>query len=408
MASARQHVADAAARLGLTIDPDAKVGGLSVGEQQRVEILKALYHDCRVLILDEPTAVLVPQDVDALFASLRRLTAEGLGVLFISHKLHEVTTISSRVSVLRRGRVVDTVPTDGASPRQLAELMVGRPTMGVRRTDAPVRSDADLAVAAVTEADVPEQMSAGTADPVLVVDEVSVPGRGSRPALDHVSLQVLAGEIVGVAGVSGNGQRELVDVLCGMTAPAAGTVRLLGRDVTGHGPQQLVRAGLGRIPEDRHGSVVDGLSVEQNLVLEDLERYRRGPFLDRRRIRSHAQALIDRFNIKAERTDPIGSLSGGNMQKVLLARVLARDPAAIVVAQPTRGLDVGAAEYVHRELLDRRAAGAAILLVSEDLEELLALADRLVVMYEGQVVGELSASEATPARLGLLMAGEVA
>jgi len=417
MAAARQHVADAAARLGLVIDPDAKVGGLSVGEQQRVEILKALYHDCRVLILDEPTAVLVPQDVDALFTSLRRLTAEGLGVLFISHKLHEVTTISSRVSVLRRGRIIDTVPTGDASPRQLAELMVGRPTMGVRRTDAPVRSDADLAVAAVaepgagdgsTETKAAETTAAGATEPVLVVHDLTVPGRGARPALDRVSLQVRAGEIVGVAGVSGNGQRELVDVLCGMTVPEAGTVHLLGRDVTGRQPQQLVRAGLGRIPEDRHGSVVDGLSVEQNLVLEDLERYRRGPFLDRRRIRSHAQALIDRFNIKAERTDPIGSLSGGNMQKVLLARVLARDPAAIVVAQPTRGLDVGAAEYVHRELLDRRAAGAAILLVSEDLEELLALADRLVVMYDGQLVGRLAASEATPARLGLLMAGEAA
>jgi general nucleoside transport system ATP-binding protein len=408
MASARQHVADAAARLGLSIDPDAKVGALSVGEQQRVEILKALYHDCRVLILDEPTAVLVPQDVDALFTSLRRLTAEGLGVLFISHKLHEVTTISSRVSVLRRGRIVDTVPTGDASPRQLAELMVGRPTMGVRRTDTPVRSDADLAVAAVAPAGDPEPVVAAAAEPVLVVQDLTVPGRGARPALDGVDLQVLAGEIVGVAGVSGNGQRELVDVLCGMTVPDAGSVRLLGRDVTGRRPQQLVRAGLGRIPEDRHGSVVDGLSVEQNLVLEDLEHFRRGPFLDRRRIRSHAQALIDRFNIKAERTDPIGSLSGGNMQKVLLARVLARDPAAIIVAQPTRGLDVGAAEYVHRELLDRRAAGAAILLVSEDLEELLALADRLVVMYEGQVVGRLSASEATPARLGLLMAGEAA
>jgi simple sugar transport system ATP-binding protein len=416
MAAARQHVAGAAARLGLSIDPDAKVGGLSVGEQQRVEILKALYHDCRVLILDEPTAVLVPQDVDALFTSLRRLTAEGLGVLFISHKLHEVTTISSRVSVLRRGRIIDTVPTGDASPRQLAELMVGRPTMGVRRTDAPVRSDADLAVAAVAEPGAGDgstetkavETTAGATEPVLVVRDLTVPGRGARPALDRVSLKVRAGEIVGVAGVSGNGQRELVDVLCGMTVPEAGTVQLLGRDVTGRRPQELVRAGLGRIPEDRHGSVVDGLSVEQNLVLEDLERYRRGPFLDRRRIRSHAQALIDRFNIKAQRTDPIGSLSGGNMQKVLLARVLARDPAAIVVAQPTRGLDVGAAEYVHRELLDRRAAGAAILLVSEDLEELLALADRLVVMYDGQLVGRLPASEATPARLGLLMAGEAA
>jgi simple sugar transport system ATP-binding protein len=243
---------------------------------------------------------------------------------------------------------------------------------------------------------------------VRAVRDLSLPGRGGRAALDHVSLDVRAGEIVGVAGVSGNGQRELVDVLCGMVSPTSGSIRLLGHDVTGHGPQQLVRAGLGRIPEDRHGSVVDGLSVEQNLVIEDLDRYRRGPFLDRRRMRSHAQALIDRFGIKAQRTDPIGSLSGGNMQKVLLARVLSRDPAAVVVAQPTRGLDVGAAEYVHRELLERRAAGAAVLLVSEDLEELLALADRLVVMYEGRVAGELPAGEATPARLGLLMAGEAA
>lgn len=405
MASARQRVVEAASRLGLTIDPDAKVASLSVGEQQRVEILKALYHDCRVLILDEPTAVLVPQDVDALFESLRRLTAQGLGVLFISHKLHEVTTISSRVSVLRRGRVVDTVPTQGASPRQLAELMVGRPTMGVRRTDAPVLADADLAVAAVAPDGGPE--APASAEPVLVVRDLSLEGRG-RAALDQVSVEVRAGEIVGVAGVSGNGQRELVDVLCGMAVPTSGSVRLLGRDVTGHGPQELVRAGLGRIPEDRHGSVVDGLSVEQNLVLEDLDRYRRGPFLDRRRVRAHAQALIDRYGIKAQRSDPIGSLSGGNMQKVLLARVLSRDPAAVVVAQPTRGLDVGAAEYVHRELLDRRAAGAAILLVSEDLEELLALADRLVVMYEGRIAGQLPADEATPARLGLLMAGEAA
>jgi simple sugar transport system ATP-binding protein len=410
LAAGRRRVVEAAERLGLTIDPDARVGNLSVGEQQRVEILKALYHDCRVLILDEPTAVLVPQDVEALFTSLRRLTSQGLGVLFISHKLHEVTTISSRVSVLRRGRVVDTVLTEGASPTQLAELMVGRPTMGVRRTDAPVVGDADLAVASVADADVTDAPTDREIppEPVLVVRDVTVPGRGERAALSGVSLEVRAGEIVGVAGVSGNGQRELMDVLCGMTSPSSGTVHLLGRDVTSQGPQELVRAGLGRIPEDRHGSVVDGLTVEQNLVLEDLDRYRRGPFLDRRRIRSHAQALIDRFSIKAGRTDPIGSLSGGNMQKVLLARVLSRDPVAVVVAQPTRGLDVGAAEYVHRELLDRRASGAAILLVSEDLEELLALADRLVVLYEGTVAGELAADEATPARLGLLMAGEAA
>lgn len=393
LAQARRRVLAAAERLGVRVDPDARVGTLSVGEQQRVEILKALYNDCRVLILDEPTAVLVPQDVDALFTTIRALTGQGLAVLFISHKLREVTTISDTISVLRRGRVVASMPNDGVDVRHLAELMVGRPALGLTERKA-----------------VPDPPSAPR-EVVLDVEGLTVPALHApgdrRNALEGIDLRVRAGEIVGVAGVSGNGQRELVDALCGVRTPSGGSVRVVGSDVTGLGPAQVMAAGLGRIPEDRHGSVVAELSVEQNLVLEDLARYRRGPFLDRARMRRHAEDLIVRFSIKARPTDPVGALSGGNMQKVLLARVLARDPRAIVVAQPTRGLDVGAAEFVHGELLDRRAAGTGILLVSEDLEELLALSDRLVVIYEGRLVGEVDAGDATPQRLGLLMAGQV-
>jgi simple sugar transport system ATP-binding protein len=386
LAAAQRKVEEAAGRLGVHVNATARVGMLSVGEQQRVEIVKALYHDCRVLILDEPTAVLVPHEVEALFGTLRRLTAEGMAVLFISHKLQEVTEISHRVSVLRKGRIVADVEIASTTARELAELMVGRPTMGVRRKTAP----------------------AVEAPPVLSVRNLTVSRGGSPPDVYDVSLDVGAGEIVGVAGVSGNGQRELVAVLSGMLAPTSGTVVLDGVDISGLGPREFMAAGLGRIPEDRHASLVPELPVSYNLVLEHLEEFRRGPLLDERKIRRHAQDLIERFAIKARPQDLAGNLSGGNLQKVLLARVLSRDPKAIVVAQPTRGLDVGATEYVHSELFARRAAGAGILLVSEDLDELLALSDRIVVMYEGCIVGSLPASEATPAQLGLLMAGEVA
>ena len=409
LGAAREKLLAAAATVGLDIDPDARVGRLSVGEQQRVEILKALYHDCRVLILDEPTAVLVPQDVEALFTTIRRLTQGGLGVLFISHKLHEVLAISQRVSVLRRGRIEGSVPTAQADARMLAQLMVGRPTVGVRRSDAPIVGDADLEVAAPASVQATSgSTTAATRTAVLDVSALTVAVAGRRNVLDEVSIRVYAGEIVGVAGVAGNGQRELVDVLSGLLATTAGSVTLAGSDITGCSPRAVMAAGLGRIPEDRHASVVPELSVEDNMVLEDIDRFRRGPLLDRRRIRDHANELISRFTIKASPTDPVGTLSGGNVQKVLLARVLAREPKAIVVAQPTRGLDVGATEYVHLQLLERRGSGAAILLLSEDMEELLALSDRIVVLFEGRIVGELPAGQATPERLGLLMAGAAA
>jgi simple sugar transport system ATP-binding protein len=413
----RTLVTEAATRLGVRVDPGSRVEDLSVGEQQRVEILKALSHDCRVLILDEPTAVLVPQDVEALFASIRRLTGQGMGVLFISHKLGEVSRISDRVSVLRRGRIVDTVPTAGASAAELAEMMVGRPTVGVRRAGRAVPDDAGP-LATVTEAqaaeavgvveDAPGDGRAGRPEdggPVLALRGVRLAGAG-REVLAGIDLTVRAGEIVGMAGVSGNGQTELVQILCGLVRPTGGKIAVNGVDVSGADPDTVIAAGLGRITEDRHACVVGRLSVEQNLVMEDLPQFRRGMFLDRKAIRAHAERLIEQFSIRAAPQDPIGTLSGGNMQKVLLARTLARDPVALVVSQPTRGLDVGATEFVHTQLLARCAAGAGILLISEDLEELLALADRIVVIYEGRLIGEVAAGQATAERLGLLMAGE--
>jgi general nucleoside transport system ATP-binding protein len=263
-------------------------------------------------------------------------------------------------------------------------MMVGRATFGVARgTD--------------------EQVDARTA--VLEVEGLSAPGAPGKPALDAVSFEVRAGEILGVAGVSGNGQSELAEVLSGMRRPSSGSVRVAGREVAGANPSAVMAAGVGRIAEDRHAIVVPQLSVAHNLVLEHLDEYRRGTRLEEAAIRATAETLIERFGIRARPDHPVATLSGGNLQKVVLARVLAREPKLIVVAQPTRGLDVGATEYVRRELLAQRARGAAILLISEDLDELLALSDRLIVLFEGRIAGEIAADEADPDRLGLLMSG---
>src|ERR687891_1545779 len=385
LADARRRGADAARRFGIRVDPAARVADLSVGEQQRVEILKALARDCRILILDEPTAVLVPAEVEALFATLRSLVADGMAVVFISHKLGEVRTISDRVSVLRHGALVGTV--DAATDeRTLAQMMVGRPTSGVQRGPEPSPE--------------PE----GTR-PILSIRALRVDGSHGVPALSDVSLDVRGGEIVGIAGVSGNGQTELVDVLSGMRQPAAGSVAVGGSELAGADPGRMVAAGVGRIPEDRHACLIPDLSVAYNLAMERLDDFRDAGRIDERAIRDHAADLIERFAIRARPRDRVATLSGGNVQKVLLARVLSRDPRVLVVSQPTRGLDVGATEYVRSQLLARRAAGAAILLVSEDLDELLALADRLIVLYEGRIAGETSAADADREQLGMLMAG---
>ena len=403
--AARARVLAASERLGVPVDPDAVVERLSVGERQRVEILKALLGDCRVLVLDEPTAVLVPADVELLFASIRRLTAQGMAVVFISHKLHEVVDLADRIGILRRGRLVADLPAEGLDPAAIAALMVGATAAAEVEDEAlatAVGLDVGLDVAPQPAA--PAPVADRSRPAALEVSGLTLAG-DPRPRVDDVSLTVRAGEIVGVAGVSGNGQTELVALLCGPTPVTAGLVRVGGCDVTRLDVAARLKAGLGRLTEDRRGSVVLGMSVEQNLVLEDLDRFRTGPFLSRRRVRAHAESLIERFDIRAAPADPVRSLSGGNMQKVLLARAIERDPTVLVASQPTRGLDVGACEYVYAQLRALREAGSGVLLVSEDLDELIGIADRIVVLSGGRLVGEVAAADATREALGVLMTG---
>jgi ABC-type uncharacterized transport system ATPase subunit len=375
-----------AARYGLAVDPRARVWQLSVGEQQRVEILKLLAGGAEVLILDEPTSVLTPQETRALFATLRRLAAEGRAVVLITHKLHEVMEVADRVTVLRRGRRVRTVAARATTPQDLARMMVGRETLE-RLERPPARPGPEL----------------------LAVTDLWAENDRGLPALRGVSLSVRAGEIAGIAGVAGNGQRELGEVLAGLRRPVRGRVRIAGEDLTGASPLRVISSGLGHIPEDRMGTgVAPHLSVADNLVLK---RYReapfgRGPFLDQGAVRAHAQALIDAFAIQTPGPEaPAGTLSGGNLQRLILAREISARPRAILAFHPTRGLDIGATEAVHRALLDQRRAGTAVLLISEDLDELLLLADRIAVLFRGEVMGTVRADEATPDEIGLMMGG---
>ena len=403
-AAVRRRVIEAMERIGVRLDPDQLVATLSIGERQRVEIVKALFHDCRVVILDEPTAVLTPQDVRALFETIRRLTSAGLGVLLVSHKLREVAEISDRVVVLRRGRLVGTRVTGEVDDVELAALMMGSATVPTAVDEPGTGAALGLAVAPTPL----HRRSVGAdGEPALVLEGLGL-ARGDRELLRDLNIRVGAGEIVGVAGISGNGQTELVGVLSGIEAPTSGTIRVAGTDVTRTDVAGRLRAGLGRLTEDRKGSVVPQLSVEHNLVLEDLPAYTRRGLLDRSAVRRHAEAMIERFDIRARPSDPISTLSGGNMQKVLLARALHRGPGILVASQPTRGLDIGACRYVHEQLRDLRDAGAGVLLVSEDLDELRSLSDRIVVLFRGEVVGDVTAADVSAERLGVLMAGGVA
>ena len=406
---ARQRVTATMERIGVAIEPDRIVSSLSVGERQRVEIVKALFHECRVLILDEPTAVLTPQDVRALFGTIERLSQTGLGVLFVSHKLREVAEISDRVVVLRRGRLVGDRVTSEVDSEALAGLMMGT-------SDAPPLPGSSTAATAVglpveeavsqeeaAPASEPAQPSA-PAPPVLSITDLSLV-RAGRNVLDRINLTVGAGEIVGLAGISGNGQTDLVNVLCGTVAASSGCIEVDGLDVTRLDTASRLAAGLGRLTEDRKGSVVPQMSVEYNLVLEDLPSYARRGFLDKAVIRAHAESMIEQFDIRARPADPVSTLSGGNIQKVLLARALARRPRVLVAAQPTRGLDIGAYRYVHTQLKDLCTTGAGVLVISEDLDELHNLCDRIAVLFRGEVLGDLTASEATSERLGIMMTG---
>jgi simple sugar transport system ATP-binding protein len=351
-----------------------------------VEILKALYRGAQVLILDEPTAVLTPQEVQELFVTLRRMAAEGHILIFISHKLHEVLTISDQVTVLRAGRVVHSVATAKTNRQELARWMVGREVL--------LRVD---------------RTAVETGQPRLRLDEVWAEGDRGLAAIRGISLEIRAGEILGVAGVSGNGQRELAELIAGLRRATRGLVALDGKDVTSWEPDRRLAAGLAYIPEERmRDGVIRELTVEENLIIEEHGRppFTRGIFLDFGRIARHVDRLIGEFEIKTpSRATPLRNLSGGNIQKLILARELAKQPSVLVAAQPTRGVDIGSTEYIHRRLVEQRSAGTATLLISEDLDEVRNLSDRLAVMFEGRLMGILDREQATVERLGMMMAG---
>jgi ABC-type uncharacterized transport system ATPase subunit len=377
-----KNVEEAAKKYGVDVKPTALVRHLSVGERQRVEILKALYRNINVLIMDEPTAVLVPQEVEVLFESLNRLREGGLSVIFISHKLYEVMTICDRITVLRDGKCIGTVEKKDTDERSLAKMMVGRETFGVLRES--------------------EQCSG---KPLLKVKNITARDKKGLLALKDVSLEVCEGEILGVAGVSGNGQAELASVLSGTLKPESGNVQLGDLDITHLDPQSISKAGVGRIPEDRHAGVIGEMTVAENLALERLDDFLKNGMLDRKKIKTHAEDMIKEYQIKATPSIQTRKLSGGNMQKVILARALYTQPRMILAAQPTRGLDIGATEYVRNKLIEQRERGAAVLLISEDLEEIRSLSDRIAVIYEGRIVGILPCSDATEEVLGLMMSG---
>lgn len=371
---------------GLKIDPSAYIWQLSVGQQQRVEIIKALYRGAALLILDEPTAVLTPQEVEELFAIMHQMVNDGHALIFISHKLHEVVEISNRVSVLRDGRLIGTRLTSETTKQDLANWMVGR-EVGF----APDRGD-------VKRGEVR-----------LKLEEVSCGSDRGTPGLRSISLDVHAGEILGVAGVSGNGQRELAEAITGLRRVTAGKIALEGEEVTNLLPAELTERMLSYIPEERmRDGMIKDFTVAENMILREHQKqpYSHFGFLNLGEIARRSEKLITQFQVKTPSQETlVKNLSGGNIQKVVIARELARQPRAIVAAQPTRGLDIGATEYVRQQLIEQRKGGTAILLISEDLDEILALSDRIAVIYEGQIMDIVSREQATPEKLGLLMAG---
>ncbi|MDP5308713.1 ABC transporter ATP-binding protein [Paracoccus spongiarum] len=387
MAQVHARIRELSARYGLDVRPDAVIEDLSVGEQQRVEILKALYHGVDLLILDEPTAVLTPQETGRLLDLMRGLVRDGKTVIFISHKLDEVMRASDRISVMRDCRVVHTTRVEDTSPRELARLMVGREVlMDLPRTPA-----------------VPGPVA-------LDVEGLSCNNDLGLPALRNVSLQVRKGEIVGIAGVSGNGQTELALALAGLLPVASGRVRLAGDDITGASPASINARSFAHIPEDRHKmGILLPMSLAENAILHGFGRppFARRGMLSRDAIATHARHLIRRFRVKTpDEAEPIGNLSGGNQQKLVVARELARNPDFILVSQLTRGIDIGAIEFILQEMLSQRDAGRAILLISTELEELFAICDRILVMFHGEILGELPPDRSRIEELGLMMAGQ--
>ena len=391
-ATVEREITELGRRYGLEIDPKARIWQLSVGEQQRVEILRLLYRGARILVLDEPTAVLTPQETAGLIKTLREMAAAGFCVVFISHKLDEVLAVADRITVLRRGRVVATVNARETNKHTLARLMVGR----------------ELASLVEHPAEEPHEPVA-PGEVLLEVRRLCAEGDRGLPALIDVDLDVRAGEILGVAGVAGNGQRELAEVITGLRRVTRGMVRVGGKDVTNRSPAEIAAAGVAHVPEDRLADgLVPGMDLASNAILRDYAEppLSQGPFLVPRAIAAFADRLIRDYDVKAPgRRTRLRNLSGGNQQKLLLARELSGQPRVIVAVHPTRGVDVGATETIHLLLREQRSRGAAILLISEDLDELLALSDRIAVLYGGRVMGTVPAADADRERIGLLMAG---
>jgi len=398
-----KRITELAEQYGLNIDPSALVWQLSVGERQRVEILKALYREARLLILDEPTAVLTPQEVDQLFVTLRQLTADGRGLIFISHKLHEVLALSTRITVLRHGKVTGEVPVEGATRESLATMMVGRSVKLI-----------------------PDKLQSEPGEVALEIRDLTVMSDRGIVAVDHLDLDVRRGEILGIAGVSGNGQRELAETVAGLRESTSGTIDVAGVDVTGALPKKVRQAGLAYVPEERmrEGSIAD-FTIWENLLLIDYASpdYLKHGLFDFGAIKDHSQELVDSFDVRTPSLETsTGSLSGGNIQKVIMARELSSNPTVLIASQPTRGVDIGAAEYIHRRIIDKRnmmtdaefiqakliehrTGCTAILMISEDLDEVFGLSDRIAVMYEGRIMGIVDPATTTREQVGLMMAG---
>jgi ABC-type uncharacterized transport system ATPase subunit len=389
MGPVKEKLADVSQRYGLQVDPDAYIWQLAVGERQRAEILKALYRDAQVLVLDEPTAVLTPPEVDDLFATLGQLTDDGRGLVFISHKLHEVMALSDEITVLRNGRVSGHTRPSEATRESLAEMMVGRPVELTRHVAVQDRGKAHL-----------------------VIDGLDVMGDRGTMAVKNMSIDVHAGEVVGVAGVSGNGQRELAEAIFGLRPIVTGSIAIDGQRTSTPTPKQVRAMGLAYVPEERmvHGAIGQ-FTVAENLMLCDYNQapYARGGLLNRSKIGERCRELISNYRVKTPTQEtPTRNLSGGNIQKVVIAREFGSDADAFVIAQPTRGVDIGAAEYIHERLLDKRSEGAAILLISEDLDEVMQLSDRIIVLLEGEIMGEIARADFDVKTIGLLMSGVAA
>ena len=381
-----RELAAVSERFGMHVNPKARIWQLSVGEQQRVEIVRLLYRGAKILIFDEPTAVLTPQEAEKLIATLRDMAAQGFSIIFISHKLDEVLAVADRITVLRRGRTVTTIDRKDADRPTLARLMVGRPMLESLR-----REPTELG---------PE---------VLAINDLRAHGENGFPALDGVSLTVRAGEILGIAGVAGNGQRELAETITGLRPITGGEVRVNDQVINNRSPQSIIAMGVAHIPEDRAGTgLIPTLNLSDNLILKEYRRkpLARGALLDSRAIKDFAERLLREYQVASPGPEAKARLlSGGNQQKLLVARELSGEPRLIVAVHPTRGVDIGATEAIHQLLLDERKRGVAVLLISEDLDELLVLADRVAVLFAGKVMGTVACADADLEHIGLMMAG---